>query len=241
MMSLGKVVLFTFWLVLLFVAGVLFGEAVMGASVTTPVTFTSSVNLSVSNSSLTVTAPSSTNVYALSNVTVSYSVPVSFSENISLFNVTVDLNESEQCFAFINSTLVNNTAEFERIVREQLVPSQKQYADLVSQKAEFEGRCDDEKNILRNEAVDWRVQLNATRTNYEAVVQRQGDELLKVRGEKRTYYYWNLGLIFFCVLLFVAFAKNISYRTLWDEVANMRGRRQQGGFQSPPQQEVKNE
>lgn len=173
------------WAFLIFALLILVDKAVRGESVEIVISFTDFVNVTASNGSLQVVADNATYTYSLSNVSQTLVFPVVVSEVRPFFNVSIN-NTVPNCAELLNTTLANQTAEFERIVREQLVPSNEQYLTLEREKNNLTAQCVVEKNILSNDILNYKVLLNASAINFNATATLLVERVDKIRGELKT-------------------------------------------------------
>ena len=199
-----------------FLTSILLATFATGLPVGVGFDVTKTVNITVSNSTLNVYADLAYN-YSLSNTSASYSFPVRFNETVNVLNVTIN-DDNNSCV----SQVLNQTAYLESVVRGQLVPSQQQYADLELLRFNDSAQCQDAKNILSNELLNYKVLLNTSEINYNLSLYALRQNFNVVREDLKLSQWANWGLTFVVLLMGVYIVKGVSPFGVWDGIVNQK-------------------
>lgn len=217
--SLEGLALWVSGLIALLAVTLLFLDLVRAEPYQLPVSFSSSVNGSVANSSLNITTPSGSFNYTLTNVSQTFSLPLTFTSNVTFFNVSV--NESATC-SLVNDTFWNVTYYFESLVRERLVPSQQQYQAVFDKGVNDSAQCEIDKQKLRNEILKVQYEANNTFVSFNATTTILHNTISDLRNENKLYLWLVISLLIYGTLITILVSRGISFATFWDWLANMR-------------------
>ena len=159
---------------------------VKAESVQVPVAFTSSVNASVTNNSFVFYGLNNlTYNYTLNNVSQSFIFPLSLTQNVTLFNVSL-APDNFSVEALLRVAVANATAYFENVTRTQLVPNVEQYTSLLALRQNDSAECVIGKNVLSNVIAARTVELNASKINFDYMVLAKDAVIANERSEKNT-------------------------------------------------------
>ena len=221
------------------IAGVAKGE---GASVPVEFSIVDYVNITFSNGSILIRADNLTYTYLVPQepTTTTVVIPVEVTERRELLNITIEdmSNSSFTC----ESALLNQSFQFEMLVRQQLVPSQEQYAQLQLLRQNDSFSCQQGRNALSNEILNYRVQLNASEINYNATVTIMRSAYEEVLSDLKIWQIFGITLSVLFALMVAYVRRGWSPMFLWNAIVNQKfistarfgGKRTSPSQPSPP-------